>query len=541
MNTTRIKTSTTLLLVVAGLIAILLAPPSGQTQSSTPGAAGPRLSPSEKRGKQIYLQGTSPSGRIVTAFLRDAAVEVPASTLTCANCHGYRGEGKPEGGVIPSVITWEFLTKPYGVTHPSGRKHPPYTPTSLELSLVRGFDPAGNRLAGSMPVYQMSSEDMQDLIAYMKVLGSDVDPGIGGSTLRIGTIIPAEGPAREAGAAAKAALQAYFAEVNEHGGIYSRKIDLRVLEVRSGAPPVSSQVERFLRNDEVFAMTAAFMAGSEKELVSVVENEEVPLIGPVTLFPRVEFPLNRQIFYLFSGLNEQAQAVFSFVSSTSSQPRRVAVVYPHGEHFAAVVPTLESECQKRNWPAPEKLVYSRASFDAMGVATRLKGGAADVVFLYTNASETLALMNSVSALKWSSSYFLPGALVGPDLLNVPKDIIASLHATFPTLPVDQSQAGVAEYHQLAKKHSLPPHHLVAQVNALGAAKVLVEALKLTGRDLSREKLISTLESFYNFQPGLTPAITFGLNRRIGALGAYVVSIDPEKREFVPVSKWISLN
>jgi ABC-type branched-subunit amino acid transport system substrate-binding protein len=500
-----------------------------------------RLSDTEKRGKQIYLQGRSPSGANITAFLRDAAVEVPASTLTCANCHGFRGEGKPEGGVIPSVITWDFLAKPYGVTHQSGRKHPPYTTRSLERSLVDGVDPAGQRLAGSMPVYQMSAADIQDLIAYMKVLGSDIDPGVSGTALRVGTIIPGEGPAREAGVATKTALEAYFADVNEQGGIYSRRIDLRVLDVKSGSLPVSTQVERFIRNDEVFAMAGAFIAGSEHDLLQVVEKEEVPLVGPFTLFPRVEFPLNRQVFYLFSGLNEQAQAVFSFAASTTSQPRRVAVVYLQDQHFASVLPTIESECQKLGWPNLVKLAYPRASFDAASLAKNLKDAEADIVFLYTNAGETLALMNSVSELKWSSSFFLPGALVGAELLNVPRDTLASLHVSFPTLPLDQSQAGVAEYQRLAKKHSLPADHLVAQVNALGAAKVLVEALKLSGRDLTREKLISTLESFFQFQTGLTPAITFGLNRRIGALGAYVVSIDPEKREFVPVSKWITLN
>jgi ABC-type branched-subunit amino acid transport system substrate-binding protein len=541
MKRTRLKAVTTLVLGAAALIAVLLDPAPGQNNGVRSSVSPIRLSATEKRGKQIYLHGKSASGANITAFLRDAAVEVPASTLTCANCHGYRGEGKPEGGVIPSVITWEFLAKPYGVTHQSGRKHPPYTPESLERSLVDGFDPAGHRLAGSMPVYQMSAEDMKDLIAYMKVLGSDVDPGVSGSALRIGTIIPGEGPAREAGIATKTALEAYFAEVNEQGGIYSRKIDLRVLDVKSGSVTVSTQVERFVRNDEVFAMAGAFIAGSEQDLLQVVEKEEVPLVGPFTLFPRVEFPLNRQVFYLFSGLNEQAQAVFNFAASKTSEARRVAVVYPQDEHFAAVLPTIESECQKLGWPNFVKLPYSRISFAAMSVATKLKNAGTDIVFLYTNAAETLALMNSVSELKWSSSFFLPGALVGPELLNVPRNTLASLHLSFPTLPVDQSRAGVAEYQQLAKKHSLPADHLVAQVNAIGAAKVLVEALKLAGRDLTREKLISTLESFFQFQTGLTPAVTFGLNRRIGALGAYVVSIDPEKREFVPVSKWITLN
>jgi ABC-type branched-subunit amino acid transport system substrate-binding protein len=171
----------------------------------------------------------------------------------------------------------------------------------------------------------------------------------------------------------------------------------------------------------------------------------------------------------------------------------------------------------------------------------LKGSKADVVFLYTNARETLALAASVTPTDGHPSFFIPGALVGRELLNASPTELSKVHASFPTLPMDQSQQGVAEYQLLAKKYSLSPRHLAAQINALGAAKITVEALKLAGRDLSREKLINVLEGFYQFRTGLTPAITYGLNRRIGALGAYIVSIDAGKKEFVPVSGWIPLN
>jgi cytochrome oxidase Cu insertion factor (SCO1/SenC/PrrC family) len=40
--------------------------------------------------------------------------------------------------------------------------------------------------------------------------------------------------------------------------------------------------------------------------------------------------------------------------------------------------------------------------------------------------------------------------------------------------------------------------------------------------------------------GLMPKITFGPNRRIGALGGYVVTIDPEKKLFPASAEWIAV-
>src|SRR6476646_6747035 len=76
------------------------------------------LSPEEKRGKAFYLRGESLSGQEITAMVGE--IEVPATTLTCAGCHGARGEGKTEGGVTAGNVTWSELTKPYGHAHETG-------------------------------------------------------------------------------------------------------------------------------------------------------------------------------------------------------------------------------------------------------------------------------------------------------------------------------------------------------------------------------------------------------------------------------------
>src|SRR5215813_240743 len=116
----------------------------------------------ERRGKALYLRGESATGQEITALLND--LDVPASTLTCAGCHGARGEGKTEGGVTAGNLTWSNLTKPYGHTHDNGRKHDAFSETSFIRAVTSGVDPGGNKLAVAMPSYRMSQQDMADLI-----------------------------------------------------------------------------------------------------------------------------------------------------------------------------------------------------------------------------------------------------------------------------------------------------------------------------------------------------------------------------------------
>ncbi len=187
---------------------------------------------SERRGKEIYLRGPSPSGREITG--RIGEIDVPASTVSCAGCHGLRGEGKTEGGVTAGNLTWPHLSKPYGHTHPTGRKHGPFNESSFIRAVVNGIDSDGNDLLVVMPRYKLSAEDMADLIAYVKRIDTDLDPGLTDTSIRIGLVLPSQGAFADVSAAMKDVFTAYFDNLNERGGIFSRKIDLRVADAGAG-------------------------------------------------------------------------------------------------------------------------------------------------------------------------------------------------------------------------------------------------------------------------------------------------------------------
>jgi hypothetical protein len=107
------------------------------------------------------------------------------------------------------------------------------------------------------------------------------------------------------------------------------------------------------------------------------------------------------------------------------------------------------------------------------------------------------------------------------------------------VPGDIKPDGLTEYRALVEKYKLQTKHTAAQIAAVAAAKVFVEALKRTGADLSREQLIIALESLYDYETGLTPKLIFGPNRRVGAAGAYVITIDSETKQFVSASGWVA--
>src|SRR5512133_2499966 len=215
-----------LLIAIAGCL-IWSGPFPVHSQSATNAPQRRELTFEEKRGKAFYLRGESASGQEITALMGE--VDVPASTLPCAGCHGNRGEGKTEGGVTAGNMSWSHLTKPYGHTDEGGRKHQAFSDASFVRVITSGLDPAGNKLAVAMPTYRLPQEDMANLIAYLKRLETDTDPGLSDTSIVLGTVLPEKAVLSGLASSMGDVLQAYVAEISAHGGIYNRKFELRLM------------------------------------------------------------------------------------------------------------------------------------------------------------------------------------------------------------------------------------------------------------------------------------------------------------------------
>ncbi len=457
--------------------------------------------PQLERGKQIYLTGASPSGGEIIAVMSDAGVEVPASAVPCGGCHGRDGKGNPEGGISPSDLTWTSLTRPYGVTHPGGRKHPPYDAKLLKRAIAMGIDPAGTALHVAMPRFRLSLRDMDDLTAYLQTLGTGSDPGLSPTAVRIGVVLPAAGPLAGLGKAVRAALTARFEAVNKDGGLYGRRLEPRFFDGGLPADQRRGWTADFLQREEIFAGLASFFSGAEKEMASLFAEKQVPMVGPFTLHPTEAFPLNRYVFYLLPGIEAQAKALERFARSSG-------------------------------WAPPARLPEGPVS---PGEVKRLAAGKAESVLFPGSGADAVALMRAADGLGWHPRLLTTGAAADGVLFGAPAAFDDRIFIALPSSPGGPEREAAAAYRSLG---ALPAESLSAQWAALGAAEVLIEAMKRAGRELSREKLVDQLETLRQLATGYTPPVTYGPARRLGARGAYVMKLDLKAKSFVPQGDWV---
>lgn len=526
------------LLIAIAACLVWIGPSPVHSQGTVAPPRHRELTLQEKRGKAFYLRGESASGQEITAMMGE--VDVPAATLTCAGCHGNRGQGITEGGVTAGNMSWSHLTKPYGHTDDGGRKHPAFSESSFVRVMTTGLDPAGNKLAVAMPTYRMPHEDMQNLIAYLKRIETDTDPGLTDTSIVLGTVLPEKASLNGLAQSMGDVLQAYFAEINSHGGIYNRKIELRILYGDSKS--TVSNVKHLIDDDQVFAIVSGLTAGADDGVAALTQEKEIPLVGPSTLLPQRGLPLNRYIFYLLPGLKEQARALVTFAAKKpDASQAHMVIVSPETEFNRSIATVIEEQTKKLRWSSVTSNYYSRDGFSAAAFVNDSHQKNIDTIFFLGSGPEASAILKEAEAVGWTPTVYMMGTLVGRSIGDaVSVKMKNKVFLAFPTVPSDISASGAAEYSGLLQRNKIDSTHAAAQASAIAAARILVHALEICGKDLSRERLITTLEGLYEYDTGLMPRITFGPNRRIGALGAYIVTIDPEKKLFPASLEWIAV-
>ena len=494
-------------------------------EPAQPGAAA--------RGKEIYINGVDLDGAQIKCVTGEQVTEVPAAILKCASCHGKDGRGKIEGGVFPSNIRWNELAKPYSLTVSSGRTRPAYSERLLIRAVTMGIDSGGNRLPATMPRYQLSHQQASDLVAYLKELDNEQDPGVSDGAILLGVVLPPESTGGGIGRAVRETLTSVFEALNRQGGVYGRK----VLCEFASAPDTNAAAafDSFLESKQPFALLASYIAGEEREIGALIERRRIPLIEPITLSTGVQPRKARYTFYLSSGIEGQCAALINF----AMQRQDVTA----GRSLLVV----------DEWPLEGLLAKSAEAAAVEGASDRirlvrmteigdwpsfLREAEPKAVFWMASAGALQDFLAAAARVQTYPLLLAPSVLAGPRIYQAPAGFAERIFLSFPTSPGDQSTEFRREFRRFAESGHFSEENLATRISALSAARLIIEVLRQAGREVTREKLVDICEQFYELNLGSMRPLSFGPSRRVGTSGAHVVGVDLMNHRLILPGQWV---
>ena len=314
-----------------------------------------------------------------------------------------------------------------------------------------GLDSGGAPLDRAMPQYRLSLEDNADLIAYIRHLERDHDPGVADDLIRIGVILPPHAESTGLGEAIRAVLEGQVKAINERGGVYHRRLVLRFAEI-----PEEIVMRRIVlrdmtsANEPVFAILAPNLGSQDYAVPAAAEEEGVPFLGVIAPPARNRPQPGRWVFFLLAGPDDQAFALARRAIRSGGAGNTLAIVHGTDSDQRALANDLGVRCRREG---AKNLVYAELSDtpeSAVEVANCVS--VAENIVLLGPAGRTAQLLGSLASRDKVPTILLPATLADSNMFDLPKVFDRHLYLAFPIAPSDQTAEGIARFRRLLGTH-----------------------------------------------------------------------------------------
>ena len=517
-------------------------------------------------GRRLYHAGVLPDGRPLIAT-RPEGLVLEGVQAACGTCHRPSGMGSVEGpsrdAILVPPVAGPVLFAParfadtflddfhHDVPNDTWRRamtRPAYDDESLEVSLRKGRNSAGELMAAPMPLYDLGPTELASLSAYLRALGAAPAPGVEADAIHVATVVTPDVPPAEADAVL-GVLEAWSGAPRLGGSPWIQ----HVWRLKGSPDTWGGQLEDLYRARPVFALLSGRGRAEWRPVQEFCERERIACVMPSVDIAPVGQPAQYSM-YLSPGVELEARVLLRHLRDREP-PARLIQVYgdPAGEHAGRVLVGGLS---------PEATASVATAFDRATPETAMPGvGPGDVVVLWLRSEEVEALVSAMPEPPAAGSVVLSALLANPEQLDLPSAWKAK--ARFVSLFDDlslQAEISRLRLQRWLEKNSLPTSlDRRLQADAYAAAYLLNDAIADIRRQevrrpavpLTREHVLEALEDEVSKYSDGTPLVdedshiayygrmSLGPGQRVAVRGGSILRYaSPDSRRLVAVSEHI---
>jgi branched-chain amino acid transport system substrate-binding protein len=337
-------------------------------------------------------------------------------------------------------------------------------------------------------------------------------PGVSDTEIKIGQTMPYSGPASAYGQIGRVEA-AYFAWLNQRGGINGRKITLISVDDGYSPPKAVEQVRKLVEQDEVAAIFSVLGTPNNMAIRKYLNAKKVPQVFVAAGSPNFADP---EHFPWTIGwqptLTTEAKFYAAHLLATAPESK-VAVLYQNDDFGKGLLDGLRAGLADK----AESTIIAAASYEATdptidSQVVTLQASGADTLFLFTYSKQGAQAIRKAADIGWKpvryihlgaasvAATFKPAGLdksVGVMTAGFIKD------ASDPQWADDPDQKAWRAW----MNENMPGADLSDATNAAGYsfAQTLEQVLRQCGDDLSRENIMRQATSLHDFRlPMLLP-------------------------------------
>jgi len=328
--------------------------------------------------------------------------------------------------------------------------------------------------------------------------GHQAVPGVTATSVLIGGTVPLTGPAAAFGVVGPGAA-AYFAYVNDRGGVNGRTISYKYYDDAYDPAQTVQLTRQLVQQDNAFAIFNTIGTPSALAVQPLLNQLQVPGLfagtGATAFNDFKQYPWT--MGYLPSFTAEGA--IYGRQIAAATPKAKVGVLYENDDMGDDLLNGL-----KKGLGGKGKIVaalgYEPTDTDVASQVSRLKAAGADTFMIFATPLFAIKTFIAAHKLGWKPQFYVSSVSIEPTIMQIatastsPATTAGSLSIAFvkdPTAPRWAKDPVVKLYRQIMAKYdpSGRPSD-VYNFYGMAVAFTMVDVLKKAGRNLTREGLLN---------------------------------------------------
>jgi branched-chain amino acid transport system substrate-binding protein len=352
---------------------------------------------------------------------------------------------------------------------------------------------------------------MQKIIRALALIAALPLTALGAEKILVGQSAPLTGSNAEFGKDIRDGALAYFKKVNDAGGVNGRQIELVSIDDKNDRKTAGRNAIKLVNEDNVVALYGFASTTLSLDAMPVVKEKRVPFFAPFTGADAIH-KQNQYVFVTRASYADELEKILQHWQGFGTE--RVTVMHYDDEignqNYATVERLMKAagkqpvgvKFERNGEVTPAQIQAIIKSDPQVIVSTTLYGTTAKVLKLLKAQNYPY----NMTALSFTGPSQLAKA-AGPDGLGV------SVSGVVPP-PAKHTVPVIKECGDALKKAGVEDLNYTNLESCI-SAKVLVEAIRRAGREVSRESLYRSLNGMGAYDAG-GYVVDFGPNLRHGS-------------------------
>ncbi len=332
------------------------------------------------------------------------------------------------------------------------------------------------------------------------------EAGITNDKILLGSFLPLQSGLAAGATQMKEGCDAYFRSVNDAGGVNGRKIEWIVENDSYNPQQTAAVVKKLVDRDEVFALVSTLGTVTNLAVLPFLAQRGVPIVNPAGGHKLLNEPTDKNVFGILPLSSEIGASMADFAINKLGA-KRVAIFFQNDQFGKDQRDGAVEALKKLNITPTGESSYVPSDVDVSAQAAAIKQSNPDVVIMGVIPKHGALFAKEAQRLGWKPKMVAHNTMADPVVLDlVGPEPLEGMYVNLMTAVSSMDKPAVKKANEILAKYY--PSTKPGYYPYLGMAGgiIIVEAMKRAGKDLTRAKLITSLEGLGLFETGVLPPL-----------------------------------